>query len=637
MCGISGFRSFNIQNNLNFPVIRQMTDRISHRGPDDAGYFTLDEMGVSTIYQSDDLPENGRAQIAFGHRRLSILDLSSLGHQPMSSDDGRVTITLNGEIYNYLELRDELRNMGYNFVSESDTEVALYSYHAWGTECFKKFNGMWALAIFDSKNGDLILCRDRMGKKPLFYFQNEDFLIFSSEIKSLFEHTQVPKKANLKKIVNYAGRHYRYVDVDNETFFQNVMQVPKASYMTIDQNGTIDQKEYWSVLPSMNTPDAISQENAVAKLKYLLKDAVELRMRSDVPVGLYLSGGLDSTSIAAMMVNSNDNVQSFSGVTGKGYFDETEYIEALVDAKNIKSTFIYPKPDDLFSTLREMLEFHDEPICTITWYSNYLINKEVANTDIKVILTGHGGDELFAGYWDHYHYFFNDIENDKAKLKHEVDCWKVNYNRDYNELDRQRTFIDAAKINRGMEVEKYSQYMNCISPELIAYTSSDDLIFDLDGVSELSRRLYLELMFETIPVSLRAEDRNFMAFSTENRVPFLDYRLIEFAFSLPNEYKIKNGFGKFILREAMDDILPDKIRLRKDKVGFNAPADEWFRGQNKADILLLLSRKGFVNSQIYNITAVKDVFERHLAGENHYMFLWQFINIHLWWDANFQE
>jgi asparagine synthase (glutamine-hydrolysing) len=289
----------------------------------------------------------------------------------------------------------------------------------------------------------------------------------------------------------------------------------------------------------------------------------------------------------------------------------------------------------LFATLKEMLHFHDEPICTITWYSNYLINKEVSKTDIKVILTGHGGDELFAGYWDHYHYYFNDIAKDKATLDYEIDAWKHNYNRDVEELERQKFFINAAKSNRELEVKKYSQYINCISQELSGYISNAGLIFDIASDTELTRRLYLELMYETIPVSLRAEDRNFMAFAAENRVPFLDYRLIEFAFSLPNSLKIKNGFGKYILREAMKGILPEKVRLRKDKVGFNAPADEWFRGQNKNDIISLIEKKSYVNEHIFNIVEVKKIFDLHLAGENHYMFLWQFINLHLWWDANF--
>jgi len=638
MCGITGYLSFK-GSEINRPTLESMTDAISHRGPDDQGCLLYEKSsGGLAVFRKEDASELQKGQVGLGHRRLSIIDLSENGWQPMISENKQLAISFNGEIYNYIELREELKNAGFVFSTETDTEVILQAYQKWGLECFSRFNGMWALAIYDLKHNQLILSRDRYGKKPLYYYKDREKIIFASEIKSIFKFPRISKKPNKSKLVNYCARHYRYVDNDCESFFEGIMQVPKAEWMKIHSDGSIQKDSYWELEPILHLPPKKNEKEVIEEFMHLFEHAVKLRMRSDVPVGAFLSGGMDSTSIVALASKINPDFQTISGVTGDGYYDESEYIKEVIDYTGVASKFVYPKPEALFATIEEMLKFHDEPICTVTWYSMYLMVKETSKYDITVMLTGHGGDELLAGYWDHYQYHFKDLRTGADGDEKELMAWKENHGRPINEYDDFRVKISKAMYNRYLEVEKFSNYLECMAPELQGLETLDKKVFQVEASSELTRRMYLEMTYETIPASLRPEDRNFMAHSMENRVPFLDHRLAELCFNIDNRLKIKDGLGKYILREGTRGILPEKVRNRKDKVGHNLPADEWFRGANREDIEELISKNNFVNSEIFDVSKVKEVFNDHLNGNNHYMFLWQYINVHLWygsfWESN---
>jgi asparagine synthase (glutamine-hydrolysing) len=637
MCGIVGFFSFNPNITIDKSELVTMTDSIAHRGPDDFGHILFDknkkQLAEFRTIQEETLIRRGH--LGLGHRRLSIIDLSKKGHQPMKSDSGDVWLIYNGEIYNYLELRVELENMGYLFSSNSDTEVVLKSYLAWGINCFNKFNGMWALCLYDQRSDEIVLSRDRFGKKPLYYYFGNGFVVFASEVKALLMHPQVEKKINLEKVVNYAGRHYRYVDDDDQSFFQNIYQVPKSGYMVIFNDGRHYSSSYWQLIPGSGLYDNISEGEIVERFKDLLIDAVKIRLRSDVPVSSMLSGGLDSGSITCIASGLNDQFKAFSGVSGTGYYDESYFIDKTVKRSNVGSIFIYPQASELIPMLNEMLQCHDEPICTVTWYLNYMITKEIAKYKIPVVLTGHGGDELLAGYWDHYHYRFQELRHNGSKDAEEVDYWLANHNRPIEEYLREKEYVERLSSTPEIELEKYSRYLDALSPALRPYMHKalNTSPFH-DG---LSRRLYLELFYETVPPSLRAEDRNMMAFSIENRLPFLDYRLAEFTFALDNSYKIRNGLGKWLLREATKGILPEEVRLRKDKTGFNAPFDEWIRHENRAQLEELIARDSYVNNEIYRKERVKKIFQEHLDGANHYMFFWQYINLNVWHDLYFKD
>lgn len=630
MCGIAGLVG---NGKIDFDLsstIQDMTNSMAHRGPDDRGHVILS--------YDDNIDKN---YVAFGHRRLKIIDLSDKAHQPMLNPRGDIAITYNGEIYNYLELKNELIKKGYSFISTSDTEVILKSYKEWGIDCFERFNGMWALAIFDKKRRKVILSRDRLGKKPLYYYKTQDLFIFASEIKAILKHPLVIKEPNYEKIFRYIATHYRYVDIDQDSYFKGIYQVPKSSVMEIGENFDISSKPYW-VFGSGITKGNITDSQAIEGFRDLFFDSVKIRLRSDVPVGCMLSGGLDSTAITSVAYKVLKHpIATFSGITGqeKGVYDESEYIDEVVKETGANFHYIRPDSSDIFETIGEMLYFHDEPVCTVTWHSLYLIAKKVKFENTPVVLNGHGGDELLAGYWDHYQYNFYDMERESnpEALEDEIKLWKINHGRDPSEIENYKKYINELMARKVNEMQRFPDYSDCFKPDF-SRKFKKDIEWKNPFRSMLSKRLYSELMFETVPASLRPEDRNTMAHSIESRSPFLDYRLIEYCFSLPNRFKIRNGLGKWLSRQTMRGILPEKVRTRKDKAGFISPADEWFRTINRKQIFDLINSESFKDRGIFNIERINQTFREHLKKEkNHQMFLWQIINLELWFRRFFDE
>ena len=629
MCGITGFVKTNKADFDLTNTIQNMTNSLTHRGPDESGSVVL--------AINNDRNDNF---IAFGHTRLKIIDLSEKARQPMSNISKSVYLTYNGEIYNYIELRDQLRNKGHIFFSTSDTEVILKAYEEWGTDCFNKFNGMWALAIFDKDKEKVILSRDRFGKKPLYYFKTENDFIFSSEIKALFKHPIVKKEPNFEKAFRYIAYNYRYVDIDDDSYFKNIFQVPKSCYFEIDTLLKTKKKRYWSINPHFVRND-ISDKDAIETFTNLLIDAVRIRLRSDVPVGCMLSGGLDSTSITSIAYKVlKKPIVAFSGITGeeKGIYDESEYIDSVVRETNANFHYIRTDPTDIFKTIDQMLYFHDEPICTVTWYSLFLIAKKIGLEKVPVVLNGLAGDELLGGYWDHYHYnFFELHKSNDESLEYEINCWKKNHKRNINEVGKNHKYIEDLLNDKTNEINRFPDYSFLFENDVIkTYKRYPLLENNFDTL--LNKRLYSELVYETIPACLRPEDRNTMGHSIESRSPFLDYRLVELCFSLPNRFKIRDGLGKWILRKSMKGILPENVRTRMDKAGFIAPADQWFRTINKKQIFNLINSEPFKSRNLFKITRTNEMFKEHLSNKrNHQMVLWQIINLELWFRRFFDE
>lgn len=627
MCGIAGFVTVANNLNINNDILRNMVNSLSHRGPDDEGMVNIN-LGAS-----------GLKGVFLGHRRLKIIDLSLTGHQPMFNGSKTLCITYNGEIYNYIEIRKELINKGYRFKSTSDTEVILNAYQEWGVDCFAKFNGMWALAILDNKKKKVILSRDRFGKKPLYYYKSADEFVFASEIKALLKYPSVKSAPNYGKIFRYLSTNYRYVDIDNESYFANIFQVPKSSFLEINESLNLNIKQYWR-LSIKEFDSGKNEQDVVQGFRDLLIDSVRLRLRSDVPVGCMLSGGLDSTSIACIAYKIlKQPIIAFSGITGaeKRTYDESDYINKVIEETRADFHYIRPDPEDIFKTVDEMLGFHDEPICTVTWYSLYLIAKKVKNEKTPVLLNGHGGDELTAGYWDYYHYNFYDLESNGQNddLKKEINDWKINHGRDINEIDRYKDYTRRLANLSVSEKNRFPDYSDIFLDELKEQYLQDIKLEQPEG-SLLNKRLYSDLMYETIPPSLRAEDRNTMAHSIESRSPWLDYRLAEYCFSLPSKFKIRNGLGKWIVRESMKGILPEDVRMRKDKSGFIAPADEWFRTINRKQLSDLVHSGSFIKRKLFKLNKIEKILTEHLeADRNHQMFLWQLINLEIWFRKFF--
>lgn len=625
MCGITGYIDRKTKAGHK-EIIESMTASLIHRGPDGHG---------TCIFEC---PPDFTA--AFGHRRLSILDLSPRGAQPMWSHDGRCCITYNGEIYNYLELKKELENQGHVFSTRTDTEVILAAYQQYSTDCFKKFNGMWALALHDTSERRFILSRDRMGKKPLYYYCISEAFVFGSEPKALFRHPSVQSEPDYQKVYRYLSGNYRYIDNDASTYYRNMKQVPGGSFLVVDYNLNQKQQKYWTL--AVQEPFSRPESELIDEFRSLLIDSVRLRLRSDVPVGCFLSGGMDSTSITCIAYKVlKQPIKTFSGITGeeKGVYDESDYIRAVVELTNADATFLNVKEANLFDTVDEMLGFHDEPVCTVTWYSLFLISKMMRDKGVPVILNGHGGDELAAGYWDYYQYYFHDLAQSgrTEELERETASWKANHGRPESELVRYRSYMQSLMNGTVDERSRFADYSDCFTPDFVQ-EHRQQVSMENPFREMLNRRMYSDLIYETVPASLRAEDRNTMSQSLESRSPFLDYRLIEFCFRLPSRYKIRGGIGKWILREAMKSILPESVRTRKDKAGFIAPAHEWFRGPLYQKLLNLSSSSIVTDLGIFNRERLTATIQEHKDGRaDHQMFLWQFVNFVLWFEKFFAK
>jgi asparagine synthase (glutamine-hydrolysing) len=630
LCGIAGFYAFGGDGRPD--VLERMTQSLVHRGPDDHGFVAFGADGRADAWQ-----EPGRvtidAAVGLGSRRLRIIDLSEAGHQPMTEHSRRYWLAYNGEIYNFVELRAELERSGHAFVGHCDAEVILHAFAEWGTECFRRFNGMWALALYDTRERTLALSRDRFGVKPLYVHRNRGNVVFGSEVKALLEFPGVPKRPNHRTVYNYVARHYRCVDGGRESFYEGIEHLLPGHFWVIGPDGGVEESRYWNIDPARRTHRR-TDTSVLEEFRELFDDAVRIRLRADVPVATLLSGGIDSSSVTCAAAHaSSEPVAVFSARFDEPEFDEGAYIEPTVAHLGAKATYIYPRATELVPTLQRMLAQHDEPICTATWYAHWLLMEEIGRTNVPVVLNGHAGDELFAGYWDHYLYNFADLEaGDPAGLAHEYASWLTNHNRDPLEYERFKRDV----LGRSDE-ERWTLYDDVATPELRAGAAPLDRVDLFAARGHLSSRLYKELAYETVPATLRPEDRNSMAFSIEARSPFLDYRLAEFAFSLSNDVKIRHGIGKWAIREGMRGLVPDAVLDRRDKQGWNAPTNEWFRGAGRGAVAEVLEAPSALADSLVHREVVLQKFAEHASGKaNHAMAIWQWLNFRLWLRGAFE-
>jgi asparagine synthase (glutamine-hydrolysing) len=598
MCGIAGVFSqptFAVRRTM-----QQMCDLLVHRGPDDVGMIYVDptSAGVRT-----DLPDSGSG-LVLGHRRLSILDITAAGHQPMVGPGGRSWIVYNGEVYNFLELRDELAGAGYSFRSDSDTEVILAAYDHWGRDCLQRFNGMWAFALWDAVSGELFCARDRLGVKPFYYVAGGGRFVFASEIKALFACEGVARAPNPAIIHDYLS--LKLSDHTDETFFAGIRALPPAHWLVFRPGQPPQIERFWDAAVS-DELDASDQDRKAAtdELRALLTQSVRLRLRSDVPVGTCLSGGLDSSTIALLV---NELMQSEHGVSRSNLaahqktfsacfddprFDERRFIDEVLDATGADTRRIFPDGALLWEELSKVLWHMDEPFHSTSQYSQYNVMRCVAEGGVKVTLDGQGADELMAGYPGYYGVLLTSLarRGELGLLHREARAaaalggrgrgWfdialKLGYGVLPFELKRHIREALAGSPLAGRTPEGRSMAM--LRPEFRAQHADrmrNWLTLQDRLMGSLSRRLYADTFQFSLPSLLRYEDRNSMAFSIEARTPFLDYRVVEHVMSTPALLKIRDGWSKWMLREAMRDVLPESIRSRKDKMGFVTPEAVW--------------------------------------------------------------
>jgi asparagine synthase (glutamine-hydrolysing) len=617
MCGINGF-TWQDEG-----LIEKMNLALCHRGPDDQGVFFDDH-------------------ITLGHRRLSIIDLSPSGRQPKSNEDGSIWIIFNGEIYNFQEIRLELEEKGHRFSSHTDTEVIIHAYEEWGTACMDRFNGMWAFAIYDKIKGILFLSRDRFGVKPLYYCQDKSGLIFSSEIKGILEHS-VPRAPNDRAVYDFLL--LGFVDHTSDTFFKGISKLMPGEGMIYDLSKRSGKTFRWYDLEKRlqesreiwgKSSEKISEEisERMAKfIKDLFLDSVRYRLISDVPVGSCLSGGIDSSSIVYAMrkQNKNKKIKIFSLVFPGKKLDESTYIREVVRETSVEAYEVSPTIEDLIKDLSDFIQTQEEPFGSLSSYGQYKVMELAHKNGMKVLLDGQGSDETFAGYFIYYKYYlFESVL--RLRLKEAVKTAQVVKNR----INDMFLFPAMTILTRlGFSQGSLRNFWLGRKKHLKGFEDFHLANPLTERGFDLNRALYSDLTVYSIPQLLRYEDKNSMRWSIESRVPFLDYRLVERAMSIPSPYKIHGGITKCILRKAMKGLVSDRILERRDKIGFATPDESWLRTTEFGKLMEeLFASKEFKGRKYWRPEEVNKLLRKHLNGEgDHEEDLWRIVSTELWMRA----
>ena len=604
MCGICGIIRFD-----NKPVqeqpIRAMMLKMKHRGPDDEGVFIEDN-------------------ISFGFVRLSIIDLSPAGHQPMISDNNHFVIVFNGEIFNYIELRDELTLLGHKFKTQTDTEVLLNAYIEWGKECLNRFNGMWAFVIFDRQQKKIFAARDRYGIKPLYYLQTQGFLAFASEIPPLLSILDQKPKPDYQSIFDYLV--FNRTDQTERTFFDGIKKLQHGCKLTID-NKRLVIENWYNLKEKVKKADGF--KNA-SEFREFFSSAVGLRLRSDVPVGVCFSGGLDSSSIVSVLLEDykKSDLNTFSAVYEKGQFgDESDYID---EYKSVLSNMFFttPSAETFIADLSNFVKTHAEPIPSTSPYAQYKV-MELAKLKVVVTLDGQGADEILAGYHYFFGFFFKDLlkQGRVGKLTTEIIQYLFKHHSMYG-LKTFLYFLLPEKLKTELRINERG-YL--VSEFVEKFKNSSSIAENLYNSESLNEALidHFEYKLEHL---LKWEDRNSMCFSLEARVPFLDYRLVERTLATSGDVIIKGGMTKHLLRQAMCDILPEKILNRRDKIGFETPQDEWFKEPVwKSLISDILKSSSFTERGIVDSFEAIKMYNAHLSGKKDASKeIWKWVNLELW-------
>lgn len=600
MCGIAGIISKT--NNVSIKdTVFAMSKTIKHRGPDGEGFVFFNSNHCSAAFsnetplvniQNNQLPFNPNISIneigndfniAFAHRRLSIIDLSASGHQPMCDNDKQYWITFNGEIFNYLELREELKLKGHIFITQTDTEVVLAAYKEWSFNCLQRFNGMFAFTIFDKKNNQLFCARDRVGVKPFYYSNQNNIFAFSSEYKAFIKSNLVQFEINEPQQFDFLVNGN--LENTEQSLFKGINELKPSHYLVYNLAlHTFSINQYYT-LPKVTTNN--SEKEIIQVVEEKLINAIALRLRSDVEIGSCLSGGLDSSIIAGIVnhLQPNKPMKLFTAVFPNETFDETNYAKLVANHVNGNWQTVSPTADDFFKDIESLNYFQDLPIWSTSTYSQHRVMNLAAENHIKVVLDGQGADEIFAGYSHHY-----------------MALWKENFGINTFQLMKEaKVSIANPYLLFGKQLIK-----DCLglSIDYNNYFNIDKKQFTKSQNQQLSNTLNQELArdyFGKLKSFLKCEDRCSMAFGIESRVPYADdIELVNYVFSIEGNKKIKQGVSKYLLREASKNYIPTQIYNRKDKIGFDTPIEKWFLPYKKQVIDSIQHSLDFVNIDYLN-------------------------------------
>jgi len=608
MCGIAGYIS---KDRIESHSVNSTLDLMSNRGPNNKGYKEFDSKSLG--------------HIALLHSRLSIIDIDERSNQPFNIQGCH--LIYNGEIYNYLELRKSLVKKGISLKTESDTEVLLWYYIIYGEKCVEYFEGMWSFVIYDSRSETVMFSRDRFGEKPFYYYQSNEGIYFGSEIKFIKQLCLDKLEINYNHIKRYIVNGHKSLYKTKEQFYKKVLELDIATNKIINSTGSIDKK-YWQ--PEYNPMASMTINDAIDGTKERLIKSVGLRLRSDVPLAFCLSGGVDSASLVSIAAKKyNFDVNTFTIIDEDSRYNELDNVSATIKDIGCKNTMItLSNKENNLEKLKDLVHYHDAPVATLAYYVHSLLSDKIAKHGYKISISGTGADELFTGYYDHFNLHFYEMRKhvDFATIKKDWETQQLQFIRhpsfrQYNLYFKDPSIRDHIYLNNDI----FSSYLTESFEEQFTetnYTKS----------SLLRNRMMNEMFSEVVRVILHEDDLNSMKYSVENRSPFLDKSLFDFAYTIPNEHLIKNGYAKYLLRESMNGILNDKVRLSREKKGFNASINSIIDFENKNHIDYILS-----NSKIFDFVN-KDKIARLLKQKNYTnsfkKFLFNFINAKIFLDAN---
>ena len=594
MCGIFGILNID-RAAVDVERLHLATTAIRHRGPDDEGYLLVDTRagrtrscaGPDTDYRLSlpELSQHGSEHfdLAFGFRRLSILDLSPAGHQPMGSSDGKLWIVFNGEIYNYRELRDELAAR-HTFTTSSDTEVILAAYREWGESCVERFNGMFALAIWDSASRKLFVARDRFGEKPLHYVHVPQRLFaFASEMKSLWAAGLAGREIHEETLALFT--QHGQVEAGEQTMYAGIMRLPQAHCLTISVDGRLQKRRYWDIDPRQRI-DGWNDQRYAERFRDLFTSSVNLRLRADVPVGSSLSGGLDSSTVVSVMnrlLPEHAVQKTFSARFDDPSRDEGKWMDLVTRNNRVERHDVWPTAERFFAELNDLFWHQEEPFTSASVYAQWSVMRLAKQNGVTVLLDGQGADEMLAGY----HSYFNEITDDllnsfdvRGYLQWRRDCLAMHgfVPGSFVRVLKQKTPAPLKRLlKKGME---WSRALPQVEPVQPVYPR------EFGKTSSLRKLLWWNTTRVGLVELLRYADRNSMAHSREVRLPFLDHHLVEFVFQVPERLLLKNGWTKWIVREAFRGIVPKEISDRVDKLGYMPPQQQWLGNRSWQELMM---------------------------------------------------
>lgn len=623
MCGICGFIT---KNRITAEQLKQMNDTMYHRGPNDSGEEIYSAVGGYSV---------GLAQ-----RRLSILDLSALGHQPMHSQDKRVSVVFNGEIYNFQELKKELS--GYPFLSTCDTEIIIAAYLKWGISCIKKFNGMFAIALFDRETQELYLVRDRIGKKPLYYWLEDENLVFASELKPFFECPGFHK--DIRKAVISRYLYHQYINAP-ETIFKNVFKLEPGAVLKF-KDGQVETRKYWDVkkvYQEKKKETVTDYGQAKEELKELLNRSVRMRMIADVPLGTFLSGGYDSSLITAIAQSqSNQPVKTYSIGFNEEKYNEAKFAKQVAEHLGTNHTELYIDEQQMFDLVDSIPKYYDEPFADSSQIPSMLV-AELAKKDVTVVLSGDGGDEFFCGYNAY----------DKVGQAQKLDfLGELTYRtcnlpgiRKANLLEKMPFKVRIIASNRDKETKTQFGTSNYIETAYhMVKGEAIPILYHIEsGYEEKNwqeRRMLLD-MDTYLPGDILCKvDRATMKYSLEARCPILDKDVMEYSYRLPHSFKYGNHVKKRILKDIAYDYIPREL-LDRPKVGFGVPLDKWLRGPLKERLLAMADREFLIKQDIFDADFVCKMMQTYMehgdggpaTGANYSKLMWSYFVFQQWYDA----